>query len=65
MTMKNTMNEPSDEQIMKLVGGPLTSMSDSRPLGQQYGPTPLIAAMRCYVASKLGGTELFLPKELI
>ena len=23
---------------------------------QQYGPTPLIAAMRCYVASKLGNT---------
>ena len=23
---------------------------------EQYGPTPLIAAMRCYVASKLGDT---------
>ena len=29
----------------------------------QYGPTPLIAAMRCYVASKLGD-EVELPKEL-
>ena len=28
------------------------------------GPTPLIAAMRCYVASKLGD-EIDLPKELI
>ena len=28
-----------------------------------YGPTPLIAAMRCYVASKLGD-EIDLPKEL-
>jgi hypothetical protein len=28
-----------------------------------YGPTPLIAAMRCYVASKLGA-EIDLPKEL-
>ena len=28
-----------------------------------YGPTPLIAAMRCYVASKLGD-EVELPKEL-
>jgi hypothetical protein len=29
-----------------------------------YGPTPLIAAMRCYVASKLGdNTDL--PKELL
>jgi hypothetical protein len=29
----------------------------------EYGPTPLIAAMRCYVASKLGD-EIELPKEL-
>ena len=28
-----------------------------------YGPTPLIAAMRCYVASKLGD-EVELPEEL-
>ena len=28
-----------------------------------YGPTPLIAAMRCYVASKLGD-EIELPEEL-
>jgi len=30
---------------------------------RQTGPTPLIAAMRCYVASKLGD-EIDLPKEL-
>ena len=29
----------------------------------QYGPTPLIAAMRCYVASKLGDT-VEVPTEL-
>ncbi len=29
-----------------------------------YGPTPLIAAMRCYVASKMGD-EVDLPEELI
>lgn len=29
----------------------------------QYGPTPLIAAMRCYVASKMGA-EIEVPKEL-
>jgi hypothetical protein len=29
----------------------------------QYGPTPLIAAMRCYVASKLGD-EVEVPDEL-
>ena len=28
-----------------------------------YGPTPLIAAMRCYVASRLGDT-VDIPKEL-
>jgi hypothetical protein len=28
-----------------------------------YGPTPLIAAMRCYVASKLGDT-IEIPNEL-
>jgi hypothetical protein len=29
----------------------------------EYGPTPLIAAMRCYVASKLGD-EVDVPEEL-
>jgi hypothetical protein len=33
--------------------------SDNR----QYAPTPLIAAMRCYVASKLGDT-IDIPEEL-
>jgi hypothetical protein len=32
-------------------------------LAMQNGPTPLIAAMRCYVASKLGD-EVEVPKEL-
>ena len=30
----------------------------------KYGPTPLIAAMRCYVASKLG-EEVDVPEELV
>lgn len=30
----------------------------------QYGPTPLIAAMRCYVASRLGD-EVEVPEELL
>ena len=34
------------------------------PAQMQYGPTPLIAAMRCYVASKLGD-EVEIPKELL
>ena len=29
----------------------------------EFGPTPLIAAMRCYVASKLGD-EVEIPEEL-
>jgi hypothetical protein len=32
-------------------------------LVEECGPTPLIAAMRCYVASKLGD-EIEVPKEL-
>jgi hypothetical protein len=36
----------------------------STPNGFFYGPTPLIAAMRCYVASKLGD-EVDVPKELL
>jgi hypothetical protein len=31
--------------------------------GKMHGPTPLIAAMRCYVASKLGD-EVEVPDEL-
>lgn len=34
------------------------------PLWQEHGPTPLIAAMRCYVASKLGD-DIDVPEELI
>ena len=33
------------------------------PYNKTDGPTPLIAAMRCYVASKLGD-EIEVPKEL-
>lgn len=36
--------------------------SDEDPF-EQSGPTPLIAAMRCYVASKLGD-EVDIPEEL-
>ena len=33
-------------------------------VAKQYGPTPLIAAMRCFVALKLGN-EVDVPEELI
>jgi hypothetical protein len=35
-----------------------------RDLTRAEGPTPLIAAMRCYVASKLGDT-VEIPEELL
>lgn len=31
---------------------------------EEFGPTPLVAAMRCYVASKLGDT-VEVPEELV
>lgn len=37
--------------------------NELRVVAQGYGPTPLIAAMRCYVASKLGD-EVEIPEEL-
>lgn len=37
--------------------------SDGTLLNNEYGPTPLIAAMRCYVASKLGDV-VDIPEEL-
>jgi hypothetical protein len=41
-----------------------TGMLASYQGGQTwFGPTPLIAAMRCYVASKLGD-NIDIPKEL-
>jgi hypothetical protein len=44
-------------EFVAWVNGELSTMHD------QYGPTPLIAAMRCYVASKLGD-EVEVPDEL-
>lgn len=38
--------------------------AESEPHKPISGPTPLIAAMRCYVASKLGD-EVEVPQELI
>jgi hypothetical protein len=38
--------------------------STSRSCDLYYGPTPLIAAMRCYVASKLGD-EMDVPEALL
>jgi hypothetical protein len=44
---------------------PVRGLWRSRKNGRtQYGPTPLIAAMRCYVASKLGD-DVEIPQELL
>ena len=45
-------------------GGWLCTHPTDRWHGNKSGPTPLIAAMRCYVASKLGD-EVDIPKELL
>ena len=37
---------------------------ENEPAIRGYGPTPLIAAMRCYVASRLG-EEVEVPEELL
>ena len=44
-------------EFVAWVNGELSTVHD------HYGPTPLIAAMRCYVASKLG-EEVEVPDEL-
>jgi hypothetical protein len=44
-------------EFVAWVNGELSTVND------QHGPTPLIAAMRCYVASKLGD-EVEVPDEL-
>lgn len=44
--------------------GAIKMATDADPHPRPYfGPTPLIAAMRCYVASKLGD-EVEIPEEL-
>ena len=44
-------------------GAAWCASDNHRPLAN-YGPTPLIAAMRCYVASKLG-EDVSIPEELL
>jgi hypothetical protein len=44
-------------EFVAWVNGELSTVHD------HYGPTPLVAAMRCYVASKMGD-EIELPEEL-
>jgi hypothetical protein len=50
-------NQPEELLCSAYIGKP------TEHLHCQHGPTPLIAAMRCYVASKLGD-EVEIPEEL-
>lgn len=49
--------------LAKMNGGWMAEIIDSLRTGYT-GPTPLIAAMRCYVASKLGD-EVEIPEKLL
>ena len=40
------------------------SSTDDTTLWLEYGPTPLVAAMRCYVAAEMGDT-IEIPEELL
>lgn len=53
---------PTDPVMSKAVITP--DLSEPHFYFRQFGPTPLIAAMRCLVASKLGDT-VQVPKELL
>lgn len=62
VTQHNNIPDRPDNrwQCVKYQGGML--LGNAKPLCA-FGPTPLIAAMRCYVASKLGD-EVEIPEEL-
>ena len=52
-----------DKITVEYTGDPDTWCANIRADEEVYGPTPLIAAMRVYVASKLGDT-VDIPEEL-
>lgn len=53
-----------ERERISLIPSPNWSAVHHKNLGHIYhGPTPLVAAMRCYVASKLG-THVEIPDEL-
>jgi hypothetical protein len=61
----STVRDEGDDYWQAVTDACSSSMFGPGLSGYNYeqGPTPLIAAMRCYVASKLGA-EIDLPKEL-
>jgi hypothetical protein len=52
-----------ERERITVIAMPKGSWATSTPLHTFHQPTPLIAAMRCYVASKLGD-EVEVPTEL-
>ena len=52
-----------ERERITVIAMPNGTWATSTPLHSFHHPTPLIAAMRCYVASKLGN-EVEIPKEL-
>lgn len=65
-----TVPEPRDHSVWKAQFSYTREVFRMSPIGLvnsyclQRGPTPLVAAMRCYVTSKLGD-EVEIPDELI
>jgi hypothetical protein len=57
----STSREFASSRVEWAAWTPAPIRDDAEAFG--YGPTPLIAAMRCYVASKLGD-EVEIPEEL-
>ena len=51
-----------DKITVEYTGDPDTWCANIRADEEVYGPTPLIAAMRCFVASRLGD-EVEIPKD--
>lgn len=64
---KISLDSPNKERgITTIDGCPswFTKLTTEGPFIYASGPTPLIAAMRCYVASKLG-PKVDIPEELL
>ena len=53
-----------ERERITVIAMPNGTWATSTPLHSFHHPTPLIAAMRCYVASKLGD-EVEIPAELL
>ena len=58
------IEEETIDLAPQITGTWIARAIDHRPVALQEGCTPLIAAMRCYVASKLGDT-IEIPEELL